>query len=160
MSMTHNYIYEIIVRKRNNQFITEAIMVNINYEDTIGGRMRKARKDKNLTLIDMYNKIGISTGNLSDLENNKSLPSAAALVSLSRELNVTIDWLLIGDNITILNKIFDVNSEVIKNNSDLVNEILELIKELPYCLLKEIKEFIQFKIFLMDFNNRNVKSGK
>ncbi|HHU75737.1 MAG TPA: helix-turn-helix domain-containing protein [Firmicutes bacterium] len=64
--------------------------------DTIGKRIKYARKKKKLTQIDIYKKTGISSGNLSDIENNKSYPSAQALISLNRELGVSIDWILTG----------------------------------------------------------------
>lgn len=64
---------------------------------TVGERIRYARKLKGLTQTDIYKLTGISSGNLSDIENNKSLPSSAALISLKRELGVSIDWILTGD---------------------------------------------------------------
>lgn len=42
---------------------------------------------------------GLSVGNLSDLENNKSMPSSNALIKLKNALNVSIDWLLTGQQI-------------------------------------------------------------
>lgn len=50
-----------------------------------------------MTQIDIQKATGISSGNLSDIENDKSMPSAAALISLSRELEVSIDWILTGE---------------------------------------------------------------
>ncbi len=64
--------------------------------DSIGERIRKIRDVYKLTQIDIYNRAGISSGNLSDLENNKSLPSTKALLSLNREFGVSIDWILTG----------------------------------------------------------------
>lgn len=34
---------------------------------TIGERLKEKRKEKHLTLTDVHDKIGISTGNLSDI---------------------------------------------------------------------------------------------
>lgn len=39
---------------------------------------------------------GISSGNLSEIENNKILPSSLALIALSDALNCSIDWILTG----------------------------------------------------------------
>ncbi|AEE91985.1 Helix-turn-helix domain protein [Tepidanaerobacter acetatoxydans Re1] len=64
---------------------------------TIGERIKYARKLKGLTQNDIYKLTGISSGNLSDIENNKVLPSANALISLKRELGVSIDWILTGE---------------------------------------------------------------
>lgn len=63
---------------------------------SIGARIKKARKMRGLTQTDIKNSAGISSGNLSDIENDKSLPSSSALISLSRELDVSIDWILTG----------------------------------------------------------------
>lgn len=63
---------------------------------SVGDRIKYARKLKGFTQTDIYNLTGISSGNLSDIENNKTLPSANALISLKRELGVSIDWILTG----------------------------------------------------------------
>lgn len=65
--------------------------------DSVGKRIRYARKSKNLTLIDMKNITGLSTGNLSELENDKFLPSANALIHFKKIFNVSIDWILTGE---------------------------------------------------------------
>lgn len=64
--------------------------------NTIGSRVKAARKRLGLTQTDIQNSAGISSGNLSEIENNKCMPSSLALISLSRELEVSIDWLLTG----------------------------------------------------------------
>ena len=65
--------------------------------DTIGKRIRAARKANNLTLIDIKNITGLSTGNLSEQENDKFLPSANALIQFKKLFNVSIDWILTGE---------------------------------------------------------------
>lgn len=65
--------------------------------DTIGKRIRYARKSKNLTLTDIKKITGLSTGNLSELENDKFLPSANALIQFRRIYDVSIDWILTGE---------------------------------------------------------------
>lgn len=51
---------------------------------------------KNLTLTAVNNLTGLSTGNLSDLENDKFMPSANALILFKKLFNVSIDWILTG----------------------------------------------------------------
>lgn len=68
------------------------------FMNTIGDRIKKARKENNLTLTDINNMTGLSTGNLSELENNKFMPSANALILLKKVLNVSIDWMLTGES--------------------------------------------------------------
>ena len=41
---------------------------------------------------------GISSGNLSDIENGKKLPSTPALLALSDTLDCSIDWILKGES--------------------------------------------------------------
>lgn len=63
---------------------------------TIGQRIRSARKAKKLSLIEVKDLTGLSTGNLSDLENDKFAPSANTLMLLKKVLEVNIDWILTG----------------------------------------------------------------
>lgn len=62
--------------------------------DTIGSRIRTRRQSLGLTLKDIADREGLHTGNLSELENDKYLPSVPALIALSRALDVSVDWLL------------------------------------------------------------------
>lgn len=65
--------------------------------NSIGKRIRFARKINNLTLTDINKLTGLSTGNLSELENDKFLPSANALIQFKNIFNVSIDWILTGE---------------------------------------------------------------
>lgn len=73
-------------------------VTNITKLSTIGERIRFSRKANMLTISQVSSETGMSVGNLSDLENNKSMPSANALINLSKLLNVSNDWLLLGDD--------------------------------------------------------------
>lgn len=64
---------------------------------TIGERIRTRRKELNLTMKDIHAQVGIQTGNLSELENDKYLPSVQSLISLSKALKCSIDWILTGE---------------------------------------------------------------
>lgn len=66
--------------------------------ETIGTRLRRARLAKDLSIPDVSAKTGISRGNLSTLETDKSKPSADALIVLSDLYEVTSDWILKGQN--------------------------------------------------------------
>lgn len=63
---------------------------------TIGERIRTRRKELNLTMQTIYDRENIKTGNLSELEHDKYLPSVQTLIALSRVLECSIDWLLTG----------------------------------------------------------------
>lgn len=63
---------------------------------TIGERIRTRRKELNLTMKTIFDRENIKTGNLSELENDKYLPSVQTLIALSRVLECSIDWMLTG----------------------------------------------------------------
>ncbi len=64
---------------------------------TIGQRIKQRRKAMNITGAQIKEKTGISTGNLSEIENGKSLPSATAIIQLSRILECSTDYILLGE---------------------------------------------------------------
>ena len=64
---------------------------------TIGERIRSRRKSLNLTMQAIYEKENIKTGNLSELEHDKYLPSVQTLIALGRILQCSIDWILTGE---------------------------------------------------------------
>lgn len=66
---------------------------------TIGSRLRQARVAKNLSIPDVSARTGISRGNLSTLETDKSKPSSEALIVLSKLYGVTTDWILMGEGV-------------------------------------------------------------
>lgn len=63
---------------------------------TVGKRLKSWRKSSLLKLVDLSKKIRVSQGSLSDLENDKSLPSANTLANLCTYSNINLYWLLTG----------------------------------------------------------------
>jgi len=111
---------------------------------TVGERIRYARKLKGLTQTDIYNLIGISSGNLSDIENGKSLPSASALISLKRELGTSIDWILTGEKSAIPNKPHRLVGNVGKL-SPVETDIILKYRKLSSSDKEEISAFVDLK---------------
>ena len=70
--------------------------------NTLGSRIRYARKQKGITQLDFEREVGISSGNLSQIENDKVNPTASKLLDIRRMLGVSIDWLLTGEGDMIL----------------------------------------------------------
>lgn len=64
---------------------------------TIGMRIKQRRKELGFTQLQIKQETGISSGNMSDIENGNKLPSTPALISLSKVLNCSIDWILKGE---------------------------------------------------------------
>ena len=65
---------------------------------TIGSRVRDARKQKGLTMKQLHDMTGLSTGNICDIEKDRYTPSAAALLPLSKALDRSIEWILEGED--------------------------------------------------------------
>ena len=95
--------------------------------DSCGERLRKYRKSKGLNGTDFSGKIGISQGTLSDIEKNKTKPSANTIASLIRNTDIDIVWFLTGEesinvkkpSLYIFNEIEDwINETSGKGNSD------------------------------------------
>ena len=63
----------------------------------LGTRLRQWRKDSGYKIAELAEIIDISQGSLSDLENNKSLPSADTIAKLHRLTDINIFWLLFNN---------------------------------------------------------------
>lgn len=112
----------------------------------VGEKIKKRRKELRLTIAQIKEKTGISTGNLSEIENGKKLPSAPALLALSRALNCSCDWILKDDCIAddTLKRDFSIDEfevDLIKELRSLPSpeqiEVLEIIKLKKNKLKKE-----------------------
>ena len=66
--------------------------------ETIGNRIAKYRKAKDLTQEELATKQGISSQAVSKWENGASCPDISLLAQLCRELGITTDELLTGKN--------------------------------------------------------------
>lgn len=60
----------------------------------IGKRIKQIRKNENLSLKELANRIGTTSSFLSQVENNKCMPSLAGLKSIADALNTTISYIL------------------------------------------------------------------
>lgn len=78
---------------------------------TVGARLRMWRHSNMLRLVDLADLIGVSQGSLSDLENDKSLPSAGTLTGLCVKTDLNIYWLLTGKGpITVKDRVLEAGS--------------------------------------------------
>lgn len=66
----------------------------------LGSRIREYRLSKNFKVKKFAELIGISQGSLSDIENEKTNPSAETLESIVRNTDIDIYWLFTGDRKT------------------------------------------------------------
>lgn len=84
-------------------------------DNMIGERLRTRRKELNITQMEIQKELGISSGNLSGIENGRVYPSASALIGLSKILHCTTDWILKGDSLNIENHSFSQNEDFLLN---------------------------------------------
>ncbi|HEX7473523.1 MAG TPA: helix-turn-helix domain-containing protein [Candidatus Limnocylindrales bacterium] len=63
----------------------------------VGRQVRRWRTDRGLTLARVSEGSGLNVGYLSQIENDKAVPSLEALASLAAALDVPIGWFLIDD---------------------------------------------------------------
>lgn len=106
-------------------------------ENMIGQRIKERRKELKITQTQIQQETSISSGNLSCIENGKYLPSAVALLELSKILDCSIDWMLTG------------KSSISENASILDNEEVELLnmfRELDHDDQEELIDIVEIKL--------------
>lgn len=65
--------------------------------DTVGKRLRAARQKYGYTMQQLHDLTGLSTGNISDIEHDRNTPSVSSLIPLSKALDLSLDWILTGE---------------------------------------------------------------
>ena len=103
----------------------------------IGARIKQRRKELGLTQLQIYSNVGISSGNLSDIENGNKLPSTPTLISLSIVLNCSIDWTLKGET---------PNNENLILSDEITNRLLEGFMKLSEDDKEELIGIIELKL--------------
>lgn len=121
--------------------------------DTIGKRIRYARKINKLSLTDVKNETGMSTGNLSELENDKFAPSSNALLAFRKLFNVSVDWILTGIPPMALSKNETIHESSGLYLSDEEKELIESYRKLDKEKRRDIQGYIQVAA-LLNPNNR------
>lgn len=105
-------------------------------DNMIGKRIRDRRKELHITQTQIQQETSVSSGNLSCIENGKYLPSALALIELSRILDCSIDWMLTGES-------------KISNNSDIsdpqIANLIEYYKQMSSDDQEDILLIAQMK---------------
>lgn len=65
-------------------------------EMTLGQRLKYLRKKERISQREFAEHAGISQGNLSDMENDKYLPSITTVISIIEYYGFAADWILFG----------------------------------------------------------------
>lgn len=103
---------------------------------SIGERIKSRRKELNITQVQIREATGISSGNMSGIESGKSLPSASALIELSKVLNCSIDWMLTGNS--------PISEGIILSNIE--EDLLTGFRELPEDDKDELIGILKMKL--------------
>lgn len=96
-------------------------MNDLNHIYKVGNLIRYLREEKGLSQSQLGEKIGVSNKTISKWENGRGYPDTLILLSLAKELEITVDELLKGE----LNKNNKVNNEYKKINN-MINYKAEL----------------------------------
>ena len=63
-------------------------------QQALGNKVKQIRKLHNLNQVDFSNALGISQGRLSEIEQDKTKPSADTIIALRQVFNVDLNWLM------------------------------------------------------------------
>ena len=88
-------------------------MNDLNHIYKVGNLIRYLREEKGLSQSQLGEKIGVSNKTISKWENGRGYPDTLILLSLAKELEITVDELLKGE----LNKNNKVNNDHNKINN-------------------------------------------
>lgn len=123
----------------------------------IGNRIKQRRKELGLTQVQIHEATGISSGNLSLIENGKSLPSSSALVNLSNLLQCSIDYLLKGNSLNL--EISGLsNFKEVGDVSDIELSLIKLFRQLDQNDQEEIIDVMELKIKRKDGRRKSSNS--
>lgn len=140
-------------------YFGDFILLIFQYERTEGGtmdisigeRIKNRRKELNITQLQIKDATGISSGNMSGIESGKSLPSASALIGLSKILDCSVDWILTGR--------FPVSKGI--TLSDIEEELIQGFRELSEDDKDELMGILKMKRLKVQKARRtNIKSSE
>lgn len=125
----------------------------------IGNRIKQRRKELGLTQVQIHAQTGISSGNLSLIENGKTLPSSSALINLSDLLQCSIDYLLKGVSLNSNNdEIFNFKDSLDVSPED--KQLLENFHKLHIDDQDEILAMIELKLKRKTQGRKSFHSGQ
>ena len=104
---------------------------------SIGTRIKQRRNELGLKQLQIKELTGISSGNLSDIENGNKLPSTPTLLLLSDTLNCSIDWILKGKS---------SNNENIPLSNEREKELLKGFRQLDQDDQDELMGLLALKL--------------
>ena len=112
--------------------------------ETIGKRVRAARQELGLTMKQLHEQTGLSTGNISDIENDRNTPSVSSLVALGRALRRSLDGLLTGEEANARSNEPPLMCDGVPL-SQMETDLLAMFRLLPPSHREEVFELVHFK---------------
>lgn len=91
----------------------------------IGKFIAECRKNKNLTQVQLAEKLDITDRAVSKWETGKSIPDASIMLDLCNELGISVNELLMGE---IIEKNEDYKQKIEETLLEMVKKIIEIIK--------------------------------
>lgn len=110
-------------------------------------RIKKLRRNLDLTQQEFAEKIGIKRNSLANYETGRNTPIDAILVSICREFNVSEEWLRTGEGDMFLPA--DRNADIARLTKQLLNEESDSFKNRLISILSNLTveewEFLEKK---------------
>ncbi len=104
-------------------------MANIDYK-ALGARIRKARRDKNITQEKLGEICSLSTAHIGHIERGSRIPSLDAVFSIASELGVSLDYLLFDSANSPQSSLIAVSSMLERKNPAQVKVFISTVKAL------------------------------
>jgi transcriptional regulator with XRE-family HTH domain len=112
--------------------------------NSLGDRIRLIRKTNQLNQIEFSNKIGISQGTLSELEQDKYSPSLETILSIHRVFQTNLDWFLLDEKV---HKIDEKDADLFQTSlNDTQLKLIKLLGQLTDHDREEILQFMEMKV--------------
>ena len=115
--------------------------MDVQYK-SIGKRIKLRKKELNIKQNELAEKLNISNNHLSSVENGREKPSLELLLNICELLNVTPDYLLLGNMHTN-----DISQDILTGLRLCAEEDVLLIRNMIELLIKRNHK---------DWNNRNL----
>lgn len=127
-----------MIIKYNNGIIEIMESPESSVSKLLGLNVQKYRKSKNLTQIELSEKLGISQKHLSDIETGSKFPSAGLIERLSKVLDVSVAFLFGGSDPSISDISNNVSTLVMNQLRPTLNNIYNDVEDIKK-MLKNLK---------------------
>lgn len=131
--------------------LSEGLNVTIKYfldkgdnNNNLGERIRKVRMDRDMTIIDLAGKAGVTPGLISQIENGQTTPHLETLENVAISLNTSPAYLLMESR-DVEDLLSTLSSDMIEVLGDPnVQAVLRLLRDFKENDIKFIINFIKF----------------